>query len=638
MASQMLKDCGTNLWFCLLALGFEPERQLRLFARDSKHIKLGADMFDKANKYAFLIVVQFLLQTLDPPRFQKAFKFCWPPNNAKQDAEFRKETRAWLQEIMVESGFVGPKVLASSLVSPGGPKFIGLMVHLVKHVMRREMKTYTKDESWVVDVVFKPTSSRHMALRRCRVAQKKFLEQVAHHGRFFLDVQKKVQSHADTMRDLRAESQKYDELLEQNGGKSVREDFADKAQMVARLWATVDGMLAMTEAEREVLECVLGGEVDRYALAGRPLRVSRGLLERPSRRLSSGNADEAAQLNLLRLLELMNHCLRLLREEPCGGSSSPQLSLPQLQQIQRQMARQLQNSKLLRVKISQEEIPKMRGAIGELEAALDSKWAGVLTGKSLVSLLDGDPVLALLSPTARLPFEAARDQSDASCVFSKFPAKLPDGCAESSGRQVSGDLWQLKSARRPAAEDQGAFGLADSTGLDSSLDRLVDGKTPPGRPQFADIVSASGPTRDGEAGSDPGAMRGCFRRDPFASIEQRPRTPETLIVDMESSRRQALREDDGDSDGGVLPWRTPSSGQRQLFWGSFLQQETLPSYDSLLSLDDTAEEEEPFPCPNAADETPAEACRDGSPERPRPARDLLVAPALFPSPLISFSP
>ncbi|XP_049599057.1 HAUS augmin-like complex subunit 6 isoform X2 [Syngnathus scovelli] len=631
MASQMLKDCGTNLWFCLLALGFEPERQLQLFARDSKYIKLGADMFDKANKYAFLIVVQFLLQTLDPPRFQKAFKFCWPPYNAKQDAEFRKETLAWLQEIMVESGFVGPKVLASWLVSPGGPKFIGLMVHLVKHVMRREMKTYTKDESRVADVVFEPTSSRHMALRRCRVARKKFLEQVAHHGRFFLDLQKKVQSQADTMRDLRAQSQK------QNGGESVREDFADKAQMVARLWATVDGMLAMTEAEREVLESVLGGEVDRYALAGRPLRVSRGLLERPSRRLSSGTADEAAQLNLLRLLELMNHRLHLLREEPCGGSSSsPPLSLPRLQQIQRQMARQLQNSKLLRVKISQEEIPKMRGAVGELEAALDSKWAGVLKGKSLVSLLDGDPVLALLSPTARLPFEAARDQSDASCVFSKFPAKLPDGCAESSGRQVSGDLSQLKSAPRPAAEDQGAFGLADSTGLDSSLDRLVDGKTPAGRPQFADTVSASSPTRDGEAGSDPGAMRGCFRRDPFASREQRPRTPETLIVDTESSRRQALREDDGDSDGGVLPWHTTSSGQRQLFWGSFLQQETLPSYDSLLSLDDDAEEEEP--CPNAADETPAEACRDGSPERPRPAHDVLVAPALLPSPLISFSP
>lgn len=62
--------------------------------------------------------------------------------------------------------------------------------------------------------------------------------------------------------------------------------------------------------------------------------------------LSLGKAYEAGQLNLLWPLELMNHSLRLLKEEAHRGS--PRLSLTQLRQIQQQVALQLQELKLLR--------------------------------------------------------------------------------------------------------------------------------------------------------------------------------------------------------------------------------------------------------------------------------------------------
>ncbi len=66
--------------------------------------------------------------------------------------------------------------------------------------------------------------------------------------------------------------------------------------------------------------------------------------------LSSGNVYEAGQLNLLCVLELMNHALQLLREERCRVShaSKPQLSPKNLQEKRQQLARVLQNLHLIR--------------------------------------------------------------------------------------------------------------------------------------------------------------------------------------------------------------------------------------------------------------------------------------------------
>lgn len=41
-----------------------------------------------------------------------------------------------------EGGTAGSKVVASLFLSPGGPKFTSLMLHLAQHVMLQEMKTF----------------------------------------------------------------------------------------------------------------------------------------------------------------------------------------------------------------------------------------------------------------------------------------------------------------------------------------------------------------------------------------------------------------------------------------------------------------------------------------------------------------
>ena len=42
-----------------------------------------------------------------------------------------------------EQGSTVPKVVASLFLSPGGPKFVNLMLHLANHVMLHEMKTFS---------------------------------------------------------------------------------------------------------------------------------------------------------------------------------------------------------------------------------------------------------------------------------------------------------------------------------------------------------------------------------------------------------------------------------------------------------------------------------------------------------------
>ncbi|XP_077401799.1 HAUS augmin-like complex subunit 6 [Vanacampus margaritifer] len=691
MASQMQKRNGKYLWFSLLELGFEPEEHQNLIKTASKHINLGPNMFDKPNKDAFHIVTQFLLEKLDPTRFQQTYKFCLPSYSSKQDAEFRKATCDWLREIMVETGYPGSKVLASLLLSPGGPKFISLMLHLATQVMLKEMKKFTTDKSCVLDAVTKPTSSHGMAVKRLHLIKKNFLKEVAHQDRVFLEEQEKTQSIINSLQELTAESKKYDELLERHVGDSVQEDSADKPETVRSLWAAVDGMMSTTEPDRRAMESVLAGEVDQYALdgAGRPLQIPRSLLEKVEQRpqqLSSGKAYEAGRLNLLCPLELMNHALRLLREEPRGGA--PRLNLPQLQQKQQQLARQLRELELLRLKLSKEEIPEVMSGIGELEAESERKWADSFKDASLVPLLGDDPALGFLSPMAPLSFGAAVGASNASCVFSQFPAKLPEKSSECHPAEEESNISSDLKSSYPAAEVGSP--AAEPSELNSSLDWLLDVPPPSARrespspeppqatagatgsghseatmqpildmecdnlaDQFADAVITASPTAGRPAGLELENILSILHGDPFGTRKQLPRTPESLILDVKSSWQKALEEDDAKTcEESVLRCLTPhpqpcgevahqpgdscsgtasDRSKRQSFWGTLdtadsfsLQQETLPELPSCDS-------------PLSLDSDEEEGGDGGSPEHLLLARDVSAASGEQPSPPVVFS-
>ncbi|XP_061565586.1 HAUS augmin-like complex subunit 6 [Cololabis saira] len=586
---------GQQLWFSLLGLGFQPDLAASFIAGKAsiKHLNLGPSMFDKPNKDAFYLVTHFLLEKLNPTRFNEAYRHCWPVLDHKVDAEFRKVTCAWLREIMDEIANAGSKVVASLFLSPGGPKFINLMLQLASHVMLQEMKTFTTDDSWVPEAAAGPASTLDMAVKRFNLMRKRFLKTAVDQDRFLHEYQRRAQFLVKSMRDTKEDGAKYDELLKRHC-TDPEQDGASQAENVTKvrsLWSAIEAMLSTIKEDQNAVESVLKGEVDQHVLDGtdKVLRVPRCLLERIEKlphELSSGNVYEAGKLNLLSVVELMNHALQLLNEERrrTSPASKSQISTQHLQEKQLQMSRVLQDLQLIRQKISKEEIPEVRNAIGKLEADWDKRWMDTLKETPLVSFLNEDPTLGFLSPMAPLSFEPAAEATYRSSVFFQYPAKLPEGKhAESeSHKSVNPSTLNSKSSCKVTAKTSDSpVVTTEAPRANTSLDWLFD--TPPSPPrtaptvpqsqastkkvthrtaaplrtqaqildlecnnladQFADAITVASPSEDRVKGLDLEGLLSTLSRDPFSTRKQIPRTPESLIMDVKSSWRKALEED-----------------------------------------------------------------------------------------------
>uniref|UniRef100_A0A3Q1IZM8 HAUS augmin-like complex subunit 6 N-terminal domain-containing protein n=1 Tax=Anabas testudineus TaxID=64144 RepID=A0A3Q1IZM8_ANATE len=563
------KRNGKYLWFSLLGLGFEPDTATSSIAGKTninvKHINLGPNMFDKPNKDAFYIVSHFLLEKLNPTRFHESFRHCWPVLNHKADAEFRKVTCAWLREIMDETANAGSKVVASLFLSPGGPKFISLMLNLANHVMLQEMKTFTTDDSWVPEAAAMPASSLDMAVKRLNLISTRFLKVAVDQDRFLHEYQRRAQLLVKSMRDIRAEGAKYDDLF-----KELTKLLG--CLKVRSLWSAIDEMLSTTKEDQDAVGSVLKGDVDQYVLDGtdQVLKIPQSLLQRIEQlphQLSSGNVYEGGQLNLLCVLEVTNHALQLLREERCKVSTvpKPQLSPQHLQEKCQQMARVLQDLHLIRQKISKEEIPEVRNTVRELEAEWDRKWMDTLKDIPLVSFLNEDPALGFLSPMAPLLFEPATEAIYRSSVFSQYPAKLlgeqtqimcPVVTSQASSRANTSLDWLFDtppsppvrtppvappkaSVRKTARVHPKVAPMKTKTQiLDMECDNLAD--------QFADAVTTTSPSDNRVKGLNLEGLLGTLHRDPFSTRKQLPRTPESLIMDVKSSWRKAIEEDEAE--------------------------------------------------------------------------------------------
>ncbi|XP_016894761.1 HAUS augmin-like complex subunit 6 isoform X2 [Cynoglossus semilaevis] len=592
------KKKGKYLWFSLLGLGFQPDTAISSLAKvniNVKHIHLGPNMFDKPNKDASYIVIHFLLVKLNPTRFQETYRHCWPVLNHKADAEFRKVTCAWLKEIMDEIANAGSKVGASLFLSPGGPKFIGLMLQLANHVMLQEMKTFTTDGSWFPETASVPASSLDMATKRLNLTTKRFLKTSVDQDHFLQEYQRRAPLLVRSLRDLREESANYNESLKRYSSDSEQEQVcsaAEKIRKVRSLWSDIDWMLSTIKDEKNAMESVLLGDVDQYILDGtdRVLKVPRCLLERIERlphQLSSGNMYETGQLNLLCVLELVTHALQILTDERRGVSipTRSELSSQHLQEKCQQMACVLQDLYFIRQRIFKEEIPKVKKTLTDMEAEWDRKWMNTLKDAPLVSFLNEDPALGFLSPMAPLSFKRAAEATYRHCVFSKYPAKLLEKSAESQVQDVVN--LNLSNHKRPVSARAESPGVTEvSSQANRSLDWFFDTpltpplstpsvpspqatvKKTPGRlqpkmaslrtkaqiidiecdnlaDQFADAVTTS-PIEGRVKGLDLEGLLNTLQGDPFSTRKQLPRTPESLILDVKNSWRKAVKEDEAE--------------------------------------------------------------------------------------------
>ncbi|XP_008434092.1 HAUS augmin-like complex subunit 6 isoform X2 [Poecilia reticulata] len=574
--NPMQKKNGQYLWFALLGLGFQPV--------NIKHLNLGPNMFNKPNKEAFYLVIRFLLEKLNPARFHESYRHCWPVVNHKADAEFRKVTCTWLREIMDEMANAGSKVVMSLFLSPGGPKFVSLMLYLATHVMQQDMKTFVTDKSWAPEAAAMPASTPHIAVERLNLVRSRFLKAAVDQDRFLHDYQRRAQALVKSMRDLKVDGSKYDQLLKRHVSEAPwdADSFSEKIKKVRSLWSAIEGMLSAIKEQQAAVESVLRGDVDQHILDGtnRVLKLPRCLLDRIERlphQLTSGSVYEAGQLNLLCVMELLNHALQLLKEERsrvCPAAEPPH-AVRRLQEHFHQMSRVLQDLHLIRQKLSKEEIPEVRSAITALQAEWDQRWMQTLKEKPLVSFLNEDPALGFLSPMAPLSFEPAPEASFSHSVFSQFPAKFLDEPAEIESTEDVKRRLDIRSSSESHV-------IRQVSRANVSLDWLFD--TPPSPPQkpsavpsplppranicktthqkvaplktkteildlehenladqFADAVTTTSPEA-GARGLE--GLLSTLQRDPFAARKQLPRTPESLIMNVKSSWRKAVEEDE----------------------------------------------------------------------------------------------
>uniref|UniRef100_A0AAQ5YJR6 HAUS augmin-like complex subunit 6 N-terminal domain-containing protein n=1 Tax=Amphiprion ocellaris TaxID=80972 RepID=A0AAQ5YJR6_AMPOC len=432
MATVLQKKNGQYLWFALLGLGFQADITTSSFAGKAnvtvKHINVGPNMFDKPNKDAFYIVTHFLLEKLNPTRFHELhvihlFTHC-------------------LCLTLDEAANAGSKVVASLFLSPGGPKFTSLMLHLTNHVMLQEMKTFTTDDSWIPEDAATPASTLDMAVKRFSLIRTRFLKTAVDQDRFLHEYQRRAQLLVKSMRDIRADGAKYDELL----------------KYVQLLWSTIDGMLSTIKEEKNAVESVLKGDADQYILDGMDgvLRIPRCLLER---------------------IEKLPH-----------------------------------------------------------------------------------QALGFLSPMAPLCFEPAAEASYRSSIFSQYPAKL---LGEQHQILIQSTCEVMFSAFVLCYFFL-FFGINSTLAPVKTKAQIIDLECDNLADQFADAIATTSPSEDSVKGSELEGLLSSLQRDPFSTRKQLPRTPESLILDVKSSWRKAVEEDNAkkiqqsaDFDGSIMRRLSP---------------------------------------------------------------------------------
>lgn len=607
-STLLLNENGEYLWFALLALGFQPDNERQSYASQTKHaakhIDLGPSMFEIPNKTAFHIVIHFLLDKLNPTRFREAYRNCWPVFSQKEDTEFRKVTCAWLQEVM-DARNDGSKVAMSVLLTPGGHKFVQLILNLAKHVMLQDMQTFKTDESWVPETAAMSTSSLDMERKRFHLVRKRFLRAVVDQDRLLSEYHTENELMVKSMRELKAQCDKFDELLKNQSSGSVpgEASLAEKIEKVRSLWSTIDEMLAVIKENKKTMESVLEGEADQYQLdgTGRVLKVPNILLERIQQlphQLKSAKTHKDGELNLLCVMELMNHALQLLKEERCRMSHTPkpQISPEPLEKVCHQLDCMVHDLKVLRNKLSEEEA-KYSGAIREQEAEWDLKWVELLKGGPLGTFLVEDPDEDFLSPE---PLNSVEDDDDddggddydEDCDSDD----LSDYVKQLSEESTAGDTQEdsvlgLSTLQRSTQSPASSFERLEEApvtpqapGSNTSLHWLSS--SPPPEPakiqsvqssqvaveknmhvhnkeshkktnrelldmehenladQFADaLTAATSPKGSGNRWKLEDLLDN-LQRDPFSARKQLPRTPESLIMDVKRSWQKALKEDE----------------------------------------------------------------------------------------------
>ncbi|XP_069622314.1 HAUS augmin-like complex subunit 6 isoform X2 [Ranitomeya imitator] len=592
-----------HVWLSLQALGFEAGAEAAAAGRSLAHVTFGVNMFDKPNKDAFYVVFHFLFASLDSARCKEAFRYCWPPLDKKKDAEFRKASCEWLKKISEEVGNSFPQVVASIFLSPGGPKFIQLLYNFAKYVMLQHIKRDVDVEnSFIPDALQSRIQDPQKSLARNLVAHRGYLQTLQMENFVIEEYQSKAQLLVKQIREMRSE---FSTLQTKFRALSVQNENSRryvKIMEVRSMWDTIMNILKTLEKEIEVVDSVVGGDVDQFSLDGSNVAIKIPSIlvtriENEMYTLQLENVYEAGKVNFITVIQLLNEVLKVVKEEnvPNGGKEFQVVDLQYLLAKVKYETEILQRIKQMRHKIKREDLVSINKSISDKEIEWDKKWERFL-GQSPFSLsMTLNPDLQFQSPLPLFSFEPATAEDFINSPYNLFPS-LPVYSNNGSsfrntepsdsfmnimdaptftptGRKSLPLTNKLTSDMRRLSLNEKELLSPNSTGEDSFVQRTPTStiekrsdtswtapassllqKTP--KPchqdaksaacrqlaqQVADYIVDESQNSTSDRGTELEDLIGMLSSDPFLSRKEIPRTPENLISDIRTSWRKAIQ-------------------------------------------------------------------------------------------------
>ncbi|XP_075451077.1 HAUS augmin-like complex subunit 6 isoform X2 [Ascaphus truei] len=609
-----------HVWLALQGLGFEPGAEAAAAGKTLSHVTLGVNMFDKPNKDAFYMVFHYLFAKLDSTRCKEVFRYCWPPLDKKRDAEFRKACCEWLRKISDDSRIGFPQVVASTFLSPGGPKFVQLLYHFTKYVLLQHIEKDSERATYISESLRLKPQDPMKALTRNKVARHRYLQMVQREDFVIREYQRKAQMLIKQIRDLRSECatlQNQHKMAENVDRDHTKRD--DLIQKIRLMWSTMMQILKTMEREVEVVDSVVKGHVDQYCLDGTnvTLNIPKPLvskIESEIHRLQMENVYEAGKVNLITIVQLLNESLKMLRQEHCQyDCKGIQLDLPYLAGKTKFETEVLTRLRHMRHKIRREDFVSLNKSIADKEREWEEKWETLL-GQSPFSLLKGlNPVLELQPPMAPFSFDPATEEVLRSSVFCQYPASFPDSAKKDVrlkdlDRDYSGSLLRslldftstgrnslsltgMTPAKRrmslnekelrsftPNMKERSFSQTTPNFGVQKRRSdetwKRAEGSMPQYTPtpskqdpmrmarqqlaqQVADDIVSESPRCSGGREMELDDLIGMLASNPFLTKKQIPRTPENLISDIRTSWRKAIQVDES-ADVVASPLEAPS--------------------------------------------------------------------------------
>ncbi|XP_036259849.1 HAUS augmin-like complex subunit 6 isoform X1 [Molothrus ater] len=568
-----------HLWMCLLALGFDP----KLY----HGIQLGRDMFAKPNGKAFSVIARFLFTKLDKHRARQTFK--QSGISSLSSPRFRKGCCLWLKEISQQKEVSLPQITPSTLISPGGAKFVHVFYHLARYVMIENMKKLSEGTGIpFAEAVMQRPRNMYIVKARHRVAYSKLLQILQREHFVFQEYRRKAQVLFRAIKRTKSEyavMQKQFCRMKQNDQN--KNDTTERIQKVRSMWALIVEMLTSLKKEKEVVDSVLKDCVNPCILDGTDVVLSVPALltyriESNIYRFCTGNLYEEGNLNFLTVIQLLNEALMTLRDEHYPRKLKELHRIEDVVTSYKNALRELKTESLRR---KQEHCETTHQSLPRKQEIWESKWK-IILGQCPFNLIFKDD----LQPASSLQSFSSSDEDEDSVLNQSFsdnydydqeesheendgslettintvlvPSRRTSSVPSSSEASENEDLLIKNNLNTCVGNEKpvpqknfknGKEEFPTSEMEENAGENVTQPKSPAkkdyllekARDELAEEIAKSVMSESPHCGEEKGMTLDDLIRslsfNPFITKNQIPRTPENLLTEVRSSWRKSIQ-------------------------------------------------------------------------------------------------